>query len=109
MINQQTQEEKEFEDMKSLFIRFCCSSFVILMLVSMLSLFGTIESTYVIKKCEVIDIDNDIVTVIDKRNNEWKFYIEEDSDIVVGDNVDLIIDNNHTDHTIIDDEVKRVK
>jgi hypothetical protein len=75
----------------------------------MLSLFGAIESTYTIKNCEVIDIDNDTVTVIDKKNNEWKFYIDEDSDIVVGDNVDLIMYNNHTDHTITDDEVKRVK
>ena len=95
--------------MKNLIIKFCCSSFVILVLLSILSLFGTIESTYMIKKCEVVDIDTDIVTVIDKRNNEWKFYIDEDSDIVVGDNVDLIMDTNHTDHTIIDDEVKRVK
>jgi hypothetical protein len=75
----------------------------------MLSLFGAIESTYMIKKCEVIDIDNDIVTVIDKKSNEWKFHIDEDSDIVVGDNVDLIMYNNHTDHTITDDEIKRVK
>lgn len=95
--------------MKSLVIKFCCVLVMIMMLFSMLSLFGAIESTYTIKKCEVIDIDNDIVTVIDKKNNEWKFHIDEDSDIVVGDNVDLIMYNNHTDYTITDDEVKRVK
>lgn len=94
--------------MKSLVIRFCFVLVMIMMLFSMLSLFGAIEATYTIKNCEVIDIDNDIVTVIDKRNNEWKFYAD-DSELIVGDSVDLVMYNNHTDYTITDDEIKRVK
>ncbi len=94
--------------MKSLVVKFCCSLIMIMILFSVLGLFGVVESTYTIKNCKVIDIDNDIVTVIDNRNNEWKFYVDNDSDIVIGDNVDLVMDNNHTDYTITDDEVKRV-
>lgn len=95
--------------MKSLVVRFCCGLIVMIMMLSVLGLFGVIESTYTIKDCRVIDVDNDIVTVIDNRQNEWKFYVDDDSDIDVGDNVDLVMNNNHTDYTIEDDVVKRVK
>lgn len=95
--------------MKSLVVKFCCSLVMMMMLFSVLGLFGAIEATYIIKDCEVIDVDNDTVTVIDNRQNEWKFCVDDDSDIDVGDSVDLIMDNNHTDYTITDDEVKRVK
>ena len=95
--------------MKVLIVRFVCSLVMMMMLFSMLGLFGAIESTYTIKNCEVIDVDNDTITVIDNRQNEWKFCVDDNSDIDVGDSIDLVMDNNHTDYTTTDDEVKRVK
>ena len=94
--------------MKDSIIKFVCSLIIFIILFSILGLFGTIESTYMIKNCQVTSIENDTITVIDDRHNEWKFYINNDNDIVIGDTVDLIMDNHHTDYTIRDDEVKRV-
>ena len=101
--------KKEFKDMKNLVMKFCCGLVIMMMLFSILGLFGAIESTYTIKNCKVIDVDNDTITVIDNRQNEWKFCVDDNSDIDIGDNVDLVMNNNHTDYTIIDDEVKKVK
>lgn len=95
--------------MKNLVIRFVCGLVMIMMLFSVLGLFGAIESTYTIKNCIVTEVANDTVTVTDNRQNEWKFCVDDNSDIDIGDSVDLIMDNNHTDYTITDDEVKRVK
>lgn len=95
--------------MKNLVVKFCCSLVMMMMLFSVLGLFGAIEATYTIKDCTVTEVTNDTVTVTDNRHNEWKFYADDDSDIDVGDNVDLVMDNNHTDYTVTDDEVKRVK
>lgn len=94
--------------MKSLVVRFCCSLVMMMMLFSVLGLFGAIESTYAIKDCTVTEIENNTITVIDNRNNEWKFFAD-DSELVVGDSVDLVMDNNHTDYTIEDDEIKGVR
>lgn len=94
--------------MKSLVVRFCCSLMIMIMLFSVLGLFGAIESTYTIKDCTVTEIENNTITVTDNRNNEWEFFVE-DSELVVGDSVDLVMDNNHTDYTIEDDEVKGVR
>ena len=94
--------------MKSLVVRFVYSLMIMIMLFSVLGLFGAIESTHTIKDCTVAEIENNTITVTDNRNNEWKFFVE-DSELVVGDSVDLVMDNNHTDYTITDDEIKRVK
>lgn len=94
--------------MKNLVIRFACSLVIMIMLFSVLGLFGAIEATYTIKDCTVTEVVNDTVTVIDNRHNEWKFHTD-DSELTVGDSVDLIIDNNHTDYTITDDTVKGVR
>ena len=94
--------------MKSLVTKFCCGLVMMMTLFSVLGLFGAIESTYTIKNCIVTEVANDTVTVIDNRHNEWKFYAD-NSELVVGNSVDLIMDNNHTDYTITDDTVKGVR
>ena len=82
---------------------------VFCMFVAILGLFGEIEATYTLGNCEVVEINEDIATVEDNRGNAWSFYIDADSELNVGDEVDLVMDNNHTDHTRKDDEIKRVK
>lgn len=82
---------------------------VFCMFFAILGLFGEIEATYTLGNCEVVEIEGDIATVEDSRGNTWSFYIDTDSELNVGDEVDLVMDNNHTDHTRKDDEIKRVK
>ena len=94
--------------MKNLVVRFICGLVMMMLLFSVLGLFGIVESTYTIKNCIVTEVANDTVTVTDNRHNEWKFFTD-DSELVVGDSVDLVMDNNHTDYTIEDDEIKGVK
>lgn len=94
--------------MKDLIVRFVCGLVIMIMLFSTLGLFGAIETTYTIKNCIVTEVTNNTITVTDNRHNEWMFYAD-NSELVVGDSVDLVMDNNHTDYTITDDEIKRVK
>ena len=82
---------------------------VFCMFFAIIGLFGEIEATYTLGNCEVVGIEGDVATVEDNRGNTWSFYIDTDSELNVGDEVDLVMDNNHTDHTRKDDEIKRVK
>ena len=82
---------------------------VFCMFFAILGLVGEIEATYTLGNCEVVGVEGDVATVEDNRGNTWSFYIDTDSELNVGDEVDLVMDNNHTDHTRKDDEIKRVK
>ena len=74
-----------------------------------LGLMGELEATYTLGNCEVVEIEGNVATAEDNRGNQWSFYIDKESELGLGDEVDLVIDNNHTEHTRTDDEVKRVK
>lgn len=82
---------------------------VFCMFFTILGLVGEIEATYTLSNCEVVEIEGDLATVEDNRGNAWSFYIDADSELNVGDEVDLVMNNHHTDHTREDDEIKRVK
>lgn len=62
-----------------------------------------VETTYN-RKATVININNEIVTVIDESGNEWDFI---GNNFSIGDKVKLVMDNNHT-NTIRDDVIKNV-
>lgn len=64
-----------------------------------------VERTYT-KKATVIAIEGDIVTVKDFQDLVWEFT---GNDFYVGEQIELIIDNNLTDDTIIDDKIKNIK
>lgn len=74
-----------------------------------LGLMGGLEATYTLGNCEVVEIEGNVATAKDNRGNQWSFYIDKESELELGDEVDLVMDNNHTEHTREDDEVKRVK
>ena len=78
-------------------------------LLALLGFVGHLESTYTLGNCEVVEIEEDLATVEDDRGNQWSFYIDETSELKVGDEVDIVMDNNHTDHTRTDDKIIRVK
>ena len=63
-----------------------------------------VERTYT--KATVIAIEDDIITVKDFQGFVWEFT---GNNFYVGEQIELVIDNNLTDDTIIDDKIKNIK
>lgn len=66
------------------------------------------ESCYTRKECEVVNIENDTIWVVDKTDNLWMFDVEENI-FEVGEIVDLKMHTNHTESNIFDDIILEVK
>ena len=62
--------------------------------------------THYTREATVIDVTDNIVTVVDKCNNTWSF--KEDG-FNVDDEVKLTMDTMHTDSNIFDDKIEDVK
>lgn len=65
---------------------------------------GALESTYT-RNAVVGYVSNGIVSCYDESDNTWEFYGD---GFYVGQEVKLIMDNNHTENNIYDDFVKDV-
>ena len=76
---------------------------VVLSIMLALGLLWNMESTYT-RKAVVIDSTNDVVVCEDKSGNRGEY----EGQAVVGEKVELIINDNHTS-TINDDIVKGIK
>ena len=76
-----------------------------IMVVVLFHFVSYIERTDV-KEAVVIEVNNDEVVVVDRAGQEWAFYGDEYS---VNERVKLIIDNNHTEDNLFDDEIINVK
>ena len=63
------------------------------------------QDNYTRKDCEVVKINNGVVTIEDQKG--WLWNIETD-DLEVGDVVDLKMHTNHTDSIIADDIIKDI-
>jgi hypothetical protein len=62
--------------------------------------------THYIRKATVINVTDNIVTVVDKHNNTWSF---KGDGFNVDDEVKLTMDTMHTDSNIFDDEIEDAK
>ena len=65
---------------------------------------GYIDSHYTRKDCEIVEITDDYAVAVDKYGDKWSWSIEE-TDLKVGDLVNLKMYNKHTEYNIYDDEV----
>ena len=63
------------------------------------------ERTYLKEDCEVIAVEDNVVTVEDTTGNLWSF---EDSNFTLQDVVTLTMDTNQTDNDITDDIIINV-
>lgn len=70
-----------------------------------LGLCSIIETTYT-QKATVIEVENNIILMEDKSGHVWEF---EASEFSVGDEVELVMNNNHTDLILEDDKIKKIK
>lgn len=78
----------------------------------MLCACGYVETHYTRKDCVVVEVEQRLVTVVDKTGNEWCYYMDsEDYTNVpcVGTVVDLLMHTAHTDSYIYDDEILEVR
>ena len=62
--------------------------------------------THYTREATVIDVTDNIITVVDKYDHTWSF---EGNGFNVDDEVKLTIDTMHTDSSIYDDEIENVK
>lgn len=65
---------------------------------------GYIETHYTKEDCTVVEVAGNYVIVVDAYGDEWSWWTDE-TDLEVGDTVDLKMYNGHTDYDWTDDEV----
>ena len=65
------------------------------------------ETHYTKENCIIVEVTEDYVVAVDAYEDEWSWWID-DTDLEVGDIVDLKMYNSHTDYNIYDDEVVSV-
>lgn len=65
--------------------------------------------TTVIRKATVEKIENGVIEMTDKNGNIWLWEEEEEKDFFKGQKVKLIMNNNHTEDTIEDDIIIKIK
>lgn len=63
-----------------------------------------LEHHYTREQCEVLEVNEELVTVRDRAGYEWDFYSEK-NDLRVGEVVDLKMYTNLTHEDVFDDEV----
>jgi hypothetical protein len=87
-------------------IREIAKNITLIMIVIIMFCWCSWYETHYTREATVIDVTDNIVTVIDKYNNTLSF--KEDS-FNVDDKVKLTMDTMHTDSNIFDDEIEDVK
>ena len=63
-----------------------------------------VECHYTRKDCTVVEVEQRLVTVVDKTGNEWCYEVEGDAPSV-GTRIDVHMYTAHTDGYIYDDEI----
>lgn len=85
---------------------------VAIVLMCMMCACGYVESHYTRKDCVVVEVEQRLVTVLDKTDNEWYYYMDSEdyTDVPsVGTVVDLHMYTAHTNGYIYDDEIVNVR
>ena len=83
-----------------------------LLILCMLCACSYVETHYTRKDCVVVEVEQRLVTVVDKTGNEWCYYMDSEDYTNVpctGTVVDLLMHTAHTDSYIYDDEILEVR
>ena len=83
-----------------------------LLVLCMLCACSYVETHYTRKDCVVVEVEQRLVTVVDKTGNEWCYYMDSEdyTDVpCVGTVVDMLMHTAHTDGYIYDDEILEVR
>lgn len=79
----------------------------VLVAVVVLGCMGHIDTHYTRKNCEVIKVEQGLMTIKDTCGYEWCYYSNEEV-YTVGTKVDLKMYTNNTDTNIEDDEIVKI-
>lgn len=78
------------------------------LLVAMFGVVGYVEHNYTRKDCEVIQINDGIVTFEDKCGFVWDWKIKENEYFEIGDFVDLRMNDHCSNSYVHDDEITKI-
>lgn len=67
-----------------------------------------LDNHYTRKNCEVVNVENGIVTFEDSMGHYWEWEIEENEYFEIGDFVDLKMHTNNSNACIYDDEILKI-
>ena len=67
-----------------------------------------LDSHYTRKNCEVMNVENGIVTFMDSTEHYWEWEIEENEYFEIGDFVNLKMHTNNSKSYIYDDEILEI-
>ena len=83
----------------------------LLVIIIAFGLVGHIETHYTRKDCTVVEVEQRLITVVDKCGYEWCYYMDSEdyADVPsIGTKVDLKMFTAYTDNTIEDDEIVKI-
>lgn len=83
---------------------------ITIVMITVLIILTTIEHTYT-REVTVYKIDNNTqeITVVDNNYNVWKYYTQDTTQYTVGQEITVVMNDNHTDSNIKDDKIVKVK
>ena len=79
---------------------------ILIMIIVVMFCWGSWYETHYTKEATVIDVTDNIITVVDKNDHTWSF---EGDGFNVDDKVKLMMNTMHTDSNIFDDEIEDAK
>ena len=79
---------------------------ILIMIIVVMFCWGSWYETHYTKEATVIDVTDNIITVVDKHDYTWSF---KGDGFNVDDKVKLTMDTMHTDSNIFDDEIEDAK
>ena len=87
-------------------VREIAKNITLIMIIVVMFCWGSWYETHYTKEATVIDVTDNIITVVDKYDHTWSF---EGDGFNVDDKVKLTMDTMHTDSNIFDDEIEDAK
>lgn len=65
-------------------------------------------SHYTMEDCEVVSVEDGVMTFVDRTDNEWSWEVEEGENYEVGQKVDVTMNTNGTDGYFYDDVIEAI-
>ena len=80
---------------------------VMMVMVVLMGCMGYIDTHYTRKDCEVVEVEQGLMTIVDTCGYEWTYYSDEEVH-EVGTVVNLKMHTNNTTDNIEDDEILKI-
>ena len=81
--------------------------FVVVLFVLVLIKYINFADALIVRKGQVFSVENHVVCIVDNTGNVWEWE-EESEEFKEGQNVKMLMNNNHTEDTIEDDKIVKI-